>query len=213
MIHMILRREALVINHKRTARIYRQNRMQLTYRNIKRRLRGKSRQVATAEAINQRWSMDFMHDTLADGRAFRILTMIDEYSRESLCLEVDLSLSAQRVVRVLERLKSERGLPLEIGIDQGPEFTSLALHRWAKDHGVNLHFAAPGDKNENAFIESFNARLRDSCLNLHWFTSLAEAQEEIGKWRLDYNYERPHGSLGGLTPVAFAKQTEVTKCA
>lgn len=139
--------------------------------------------------------------------------MIDEWSRECLALEVDMSLSALRVIRVLERLKAERGLPIEIGIDQGPEFTSLALHKWAKDNGVNLHFAAPGDKNENAFIESFNARLRDSCLNMHWFTSLSEAEKEISKWRMDYNFERPHGSLGGLSPVAFVKQSELTKCA
>jgi putative transposase len=157
--------------------------------------------------------MDFMHDTLADGTSFRVLTMIDEWSRESLALEVDISLPALRVIRVLERLKEERGLPTEIGIDQGPEFTSIVLHKWAKDNGVNLHFASPGDKNENAFIESFNARLRDECLNMHWFLSLNEVREELSEWRLDYNYDRPHRSLGGLSPVAFVKRSELIRCA
>lgn len=120
-------------------------------------------------------------------------------------MEVDSSLSGQRVVRVLERLKVERGLPEAIGIDQGPEFTSKALTKWALDNGVSLHYASPGDKNENAFFESFNGRLRDECLNMHWFSNLKDAREIIEDWRIHYNQRRPHTSLGGMTPTKFAE--------
>lgn len=139
--------------------------------------------------------------------------MIDEYSRECLALETDFSLSSHRVVRVLERIKTERGLPIEIGIDQGPEFTSKALHRWAQVQRVNLHFASPGNKNENAFIESFNGRLRDECLNMSEFKTVVAMRSVLDEWRYDYNHFRLHTSLKGKTPVEFVKKIELTKCA
>ncbi len=168
-LHVLLRNEGLVVNHKKTARIYRKAGLQLAKRGKKRRIRFRTRSIATATKPNERWSMDFMSDNLADGRTIRILTIVDEFSRECPALEMDTSLPAERVIRVLNRLAQERGLPTEIGVDQGPEFTSIALISWGKKHGVNLHFGAPGDKNENAFIESFNARLRDEFLNMNWF--------------------------------------------
>jgi Transposase and inactivated derivatives len=204
MVHLKLRREGLVVNHKRTERIYRKAGLQIKRRKRKRRIYKPENPLPPPMTVNQRWSMDFVHDGLHDGRKFRILTIIDEFSRECLDLEVDSSLTGQRVVRVLERLRIERGLPKEIGIDQGTEFTSLALEGWASKHGVNLHFARPGDKNENAFIESFNGRLRAECLNAHWFTSLRDARQIIGAWGGEYNYDRPHTSLGGMTPKEYA---------
>lgn len=204
-VHLVLRSEGLVKNHKRTERIYYGNSLQLKKRKPKRRVYKPENSLPPLASANTRWSMDFVHDNLASGRAFRILTIIDEWSRECPAMEVDTSLSGNRVVRVLERLKLERGLPEEIGVDQGTEFTSKALTKWAADNGVRLHYASPGDKNENAFIESFNGRLRDECLNMHWFSTIRDARDLIEDWRIDYNERRPHTSLGGMTPGQFAK--------
>lgn len=204
-VHLFLRREGLVKNHKRTARIYYESGFQLKNRKPKRKVFKPDNPLPPPAFPNWRWSMDFVEDNLADGRKFRILTMIDELTRECPAMEVDTSLTGHRVVRVLERLRLSRGLPKEIGIDQGTEFTSKALHKWALEHDVRLVFASPGDKNENAFIESFNGRLRDECLNLHWFGSLFDARRIIEKWRCRYNDVRPHTSLDGLTPSEFAK--------
>lgn len=212
-VHYLLRREGLVKNHKRTARIYRLANLQIKNRRRKRRIFKPENPLPPLQRANERWSMDFVHDNLHDGRSIRMLTMIDEFSRESLAVEVDTSLSSKRVIRVLDRLKMERGLPLEIGIDQGPEFTSKILMGWAKDNGVNLHFCTPGDKNENAFIESFNGRLRDECLNASWFTSVQDARNQIEIWRCDYNKNRPHRSLGGQTPLEYAAKGGLRMCA
>jgi putative transposase len=146
-----------------------------------------------------------VHDNLADGRNIRVLTIIDEFTRECVGMEVDTSMSSQRVVNVLTRLGMKRSLPLEIGVDQGPEFISNTLISWAKQRGIGLSYCSPGNKNENAFIESFNGRLRDECLNMHWFTSLQEARTLIENWRISYNTTRPHSSLGWMTPCEFAK--------
>ena len=154
----------------------------------------------------RKWSLDFVHDNLADGRSIRVLTVIDEFTRECMTMEVDTSMGADRVIEVLKRLKSSIGLPCELGLDQGPEFVSKALESWARDNGVGLSYCSPGNKNENAFIESFNGRLRDECLNMHWFSTLREARSLIEEWRHRYNNYRPHSSLGGLTPSEFASE-------
>ena len=150
--------------------------------------------------------MDFLHDRLADGRRFRVLTMVDDYSREAPAMTVDTSLTGARVVAVLERLAETRGLPQAITIDNGPEFAGSALDAWAYRRGVRLHFIEPGKPVQNAYVESFNGRLRDECLNEHWFPTLEEARRHLEAWRQDYNTVRPHSSLGDLTPEAFAKR-------
>ncbi len=145
-----------------------------------------------------------MSDSLADGRGFRVLNVVDDATRQVLAAEVDSSLPGARVARVLERLVAERGRPGRIVVDNGPEFTSKALDLWAYEAGVELVFIRPGKPIENCYVESFNGKMRDECLNAHWFTSVAEARRVIELWRLDYNHVRPHSSLGGLTPVEFA---------
>ena len=146
-------------------------------------------------AANQRWSLDFTSDALGNGRQFRAANLKDECTRECPAIEMDFSLQGVRVVDMLERVAFERGYPDILVVDNGPEPTSRALDRWANDHGVHLHFIDPDKPTQNAYIESFNGRFREECLNLHWFTSIGEAREIIEKWRIDYNTERPHSSL------------------
>jgi putative transposase len=153
--------------------------------------------------------MDFVSDALIDGRRFRCLTLLDEGSRESLAIEVDTSLGGPRVVTVLERVAKERPLPQVLVVDNGPEFSSRALQAWALRRGVQLQFIEPGKPVQNAFIESFNGRFRDECLNSHWFQSLSEARREIAAWRVQYNHDRPHSSLRDLTPAEFAATSSV----
>jgi putative transposase len=160
--------------------------------------------LATPERINQHWSMDFVSDSLHNGRRFRILTVVDDLSKECPVLEADHSLTGQRVTRVLERVSLTRGLPDVITVDNGPEFISKAVDAWAYANGVKLHFIQPGKPTQNAYIESFNGKFRDECLNEHVFTSLHDAQQKIETWRQDYNVNRPHRSLNQLTPEEFA---------
>lgn len=155
-------------------------------------------------APNERWSVDFVSDALADGRRFRVLTLVDYCTRECPAIVVDTSLPAARVIRELERLASERRLPRGLVLDNGPEFTSLEFDTWAHRRGIRLDHIRPGKPVENAFIESFNGRFRDECLNEHWFISLADAREMIEIWRQDYNHVRPHSSLRDMPPAAFA---------
>ena len=165
-------------------------------------------ELPRATAPCQKWSLDFVHDNLADGRPIRVLTVIDEFTRECIAMEVDTSMSSSRVVNVLTRIGTYRKLPKELGLDQGPEFVGSDLENWSKAQGIGRGFCSPGNKNENAFIESFNGRIRDECLNMSWFLSLREARSIIEKWRIQYNERRPHSSLGGLTPSEFAKSQE-----
>jgi putative transposase len=153
---------------------------------------------------NVQWSLDFVSDSLANGRQIRMLTVVDTFTRESLAIEVDTSLPGTRVAAVLERLATARGVPREIVLDNGPELTSAAMDRWASGRGVQLRFIEPGKPVQNAYIESFNGRLRDECLNEYWFTTLAEARGIIAEWRDDYNHARPHSALGYQAPVVFA---------
>ena len=161
-------------------------------------------EVSEAERINQHWSMDFVSDSLHNGRRIRILTVVDDLSKECPVLEVDHSLTGQRVTRVLDRVSLTRGLPDVITVDNGPEFVSKAVDAWAYANGVKLHFIQPGKPTQNAYIESFNGKFRDECLNEHVFTSLHDAQHKIETWRQDYNENRPHRSLNQQTPEEFA---------
>jgi putative transposase len=199
-LHILLRREGWCVNRKKVYRLYREENLKLRPKKRKRTAGVQRVKPEPVTGINQMWSMDFVSDTLSCGRRFRALSIVDCYSRECLALEVDTSLSGQRVVRVLQRLREERGLPKVMQTDNGPEFTGRALDEWAHRNRVRLHFIEPGKPVQNAVIESFNGRLRDECLNQEWFTCLWEAQHIIERWREDYNEQRPHSALGGLPP-------------
>jgi len=198
-----LDREGWPDNHKRVYRVYREEGLQVKRRRRKRLARARQNPSRIATHPNQRWGMDFVSDVVEHGRRIRALTVVDECTREAVAIEVDTSIPGQRVVRVLERIVSERGEPAEIITDNGPEFTSLAMDRWAATSGVKLHFIQPGKPTQNAYIESFNGRFRDECLNENWFASLADARRRIEDWRKDYNENRGHSSLGRLTPAQY----------
>jgi putative transposase len=204
MLYQIIRREGFAVNHKRVERLYREEGLSLRRRRRRKRLSHVRVMRERPQAENHTWAVDFVHDSLLDGRRFRILTTIDEWSRESPALEVDVSLTGERVTRVLERLCNARGVPTVIQSDNGPEFTSWVMDQWACEHGVRLQFIEPGKPIQNAFIESFNSRLREECLNEHVFVSLDDARRKIESWRIQYNRERPHSSLGYLPPEEFA---------
>jgi putative transposase len=203
-LHMLLRREGRAVNHKKLYRLYREEGLAVRRRRRKRVARGRGPILALPIRTNQRWSMDFMGDSLATGRTFRLLNIVDDFSRECLAIDAATSIPGARVVRVLDELAELRGLPDTIVIDNGPEFTSRALDEWAYRRGVRLLFITPGRPIENAYIESFNGKFRDECLNEHWFLDIDEVRRAIEDWRADYNGERPHSSLGGLAPEVFA---------
>jgi putative transposase len=210
LLFQMIRREGWCVNHKRVERLYREEGLSLRRRRRRKRL-SHLRVIRQAPvAANQAWALDFVHDRLLDGRGFRALAVIDEWSRESLAIEVDVSLTGERVTRVLERLGGGRGLPALIQSDNGPEFTGRVFDQWAYERGVKLQFIEPGKPIQNAFIESFNSRLREECLNEHVFVSLDDARRKIEKWRIEYNRERPHSSLGHLTPEEFAAKNQVS---
>ena len=195
-----------VVNHKRVYRLYREEDLAMQRRKGK-RFRAEARVPLELPArVNQMWTMDFTRDSLADGRKFRTLNLMDGYTREALWIEVDNSLPGLRVVRVLERVAQERGVPEAIQVDHGPEFISQIVDQWAYRNGVALHFIDPGKPVQNAFIESFNGKFRDECLNQSWFTSLEDARRIIEAWREDYNTVRPHSSLGYRTPEEYAAE-------
>ena len=204
-LHVVLRREGWPDNHKRMFRIYQEEGLQVKRRVKKHTAKWRGEKPAAAARPNQRWSLDFMSDQLADGRRFRLLNVVDDFTRECLAVEVDTSLSGQRVTRVLERLCALRGPPDRLVSDNGPEFTGHAVDRWAYQRGVQWQFIEPGKPVQNAYVESFNGRCRDECLNEHWFERLDEARREIEEWRQDYNDYRPHSSLGNQTPREFAR--------
>jgi len=211
-LHVMLRREGEKVNHKRVYRLYREEGLTVRKRARKRVSRAERVPAVVLTALNQCWSLDFVSDWLALGRKVRMLTVVDAYTRESLAIEVDTSLPGARVARVLDRVIAERGAaPVEIRLDNGPELTSRALDQWAYERGVSLRFIEPGKPVQNAYIESFNGRLRDECLNEHWFLTLAHAQETIEDWRIDYNQRRPHSALGNLTPLEFSRLQEDTQ--
>jgi putative transposase len=204
-LHTLLAREGVVANHKRVHRVYRDARLQVRRRRRKQLTRGERQPLPRPGRPGERWSMDFMLDTLADGRTFRLLNIVDDFTRECVAIEVDRSLPGARVVRVLDRLRATYGLPQTIVVDNGPEFAGRTLDAWAYAAGVTLRFIRPGRPIENAYVESFNGKFRDECLNEHWFVSVADAKATIEAWRFDYNTVRPHSSLAGRTPDQFAK--------
>jgi putative transposase len=203
-IHVLLRREGWEVNRKKTYRLYRE--LGLAVRRRKRKRIGPFERVPLPKptAANQNWSMDFVADGLADGRKLRCLAVVDDFSRECLVIEVDTSITGTRVAAVLDRLADSRGLPASITVDHGPEFEGQVLDAWAYARGVRLSFIRPGKPVENAYIESFNGKFRDECLNEHWFVTMAHARRVIENWRIEYNTERPHSSLGDRTPTEYA---------
>jgi putative transposase len=203
-LHVLLRREGWQINHKRVYRRYREEGLAIRVKRRK-KLTSASRVPPTpATRPLERWSLDFLSDSLVDGRRFRVLTIVDTVSRVSPAIEIGVSLTGERVVTLLDRLRSTVGVPQRIVIDNGPEFISKALDAWAYQNGVQLEFSRPGKPTDNAFAESFNGRFRDECLNLHWFASLEEVRQTVEEWRIEYNTERPHRALGQQTPAAWA---------
>jgi putative transposase len=200
----LLAREGHVMNRKKLYRIYREEKLMVRRRGRRKRAIGTRAPLALPNAINRRWSLDFVSDALSDGRRFRIFCVVDDFSRECLATVVDTSIGGVRVVRELERLVTERRGPSVIVSDNGCALTSVAVLRWSIGR-LDWHYIAPGKPVQNAFVESFNSRLRDECLNEHVFLSLAEARTTIEAWRDDYNHRRPHSSLGALTPIEFAQ--------
>ena len=207
---VVLRRDGWVVNDKRVYRLYRAEGLAVRRRKRKRLAAGRRVMPRVPRHPNERWSMDFMSDTFASGRTFRTLNIVDDCTRECLAIAVDTSLTGARVARVLDELAATRGLPDVIVVDNGAEFTSQALDAWAYSRGVQLHFIRPGKPVDNAFIESFNGKFRDECLNEHWFRGLTDARETIETWRLDYNDVRPHSALGNRTPTEFATSLGLT---
>jgi putative transposase len=205
LLHDVLRREGLVVNHKRTERVYRELGLSLRLRKRKKRPSHLRVAMPTPSRQNERWSMDFIFDQLTTGRRIKCLTLGDDFTREVLALEVGHSLTGASVVRILDRLAEERGVPATIVMDNGPEFTSAALDSWAHRTGVKLDFITPGRPVENSFRESFNGRFRDECLNQNLFHSLDDARKKVEVWRIDYNENRPHRALGRRTPSEFAR--------
>ncbi len=206
-VHVVLRREGWRVNRKRVHRLYRLEGLQVRMRVRRRKRLSLHRGPAPrATQVAERWSMDFVHDQLADGRAFRVLTVVDNWSRQSVMLEVGLRLTGETVATALARAATTQALPRSITVDHGTEFTPRALDHWAWEHGVQLDFTRPGKPTDNGLCESFNGRLRDECPNVNEFASIEHARQVIEAWRRDYNERRPHGSLGHLTPSEFAKQ-------
>jgi putative transposase len=202
-IHVLLRREGWCDNHKRVRRIYREEGLNLRLRRPRRNKAARHRsETIQLSAANQCWSMDFVSDALFDGRRFRALTLVDNFSRECLEIEVGASLKGEDVVAVMERIRLEKGsVPQRIKVDNGSEFISKALDKWAYENKVVLDFSRPGKPTDNAFIESFNGSFRDECLNVNWFLSLEDAKEKIHAFKEEYNHFRPHSALGNLTPI------------
>ena len=203
-LHKLMRRQEWIVNHKRLHRVYREEGLALR-RKRRKRLHRETPPSAAPTRRNQRWSMDFVSDAIAGKRPFRAFTLVDNYTRECLAIEADTSLSGERVTRILDRVIAERGCPKALLSDNGPEFTSRVMGAWSLDRKVRHEFIEPGKPVQNAFIESFNGRLREECLNTSWFTSLADARRQLESWRQDYNHERPHSSLEYQTPFEFAQ--------
>jgi putative transposase len=203
-IYVLLRREGWPVNQKRVQRLYREEGLAVRRKGKRRRSQGSRPVRAPLGQADERWSMDFVTDTLSSGRRFRCFNVLDEFTREALTIDVAHSIPSTRVIEVLERLRAERGLPSIVITDNGSEFTSRAFDSWAYARGIKIEYIQPGKPVQNCFIESFNGSLRDECLNAHWFVSLADAKEAIERWRVDYNQVRPHSSLAGRTPEEFA---------
>ena len=206
MIHLKLRQAGMVVNYKRVERLYQLAKLQVRRRKRKKVPVGERQPLLRPTAANQVWSMDFVFDRSAEGRVIKCLAVVDDATHESVVIEVERAMSGIGVTRVLDRLATSRGLPQVLRSDNGKEFCGKAMLEWAHSRGVALRLIEPGKPNQNAYVESFNGRFRDECLNEHWFTSLLHARTVIETWRREYNEERPKRALGGLTPAAYAKR-------
>ena len=206
-----LRRQGMRVNHKRIYRVYRQAGLCLRRKKRKHCVRAGS-PLRSCTVPNQEWGLDFVHDVIASGRAIRVLTVVDAYTRECLALEVDTSFASRRVTRVLEQIAAERGLPQSIRCDNGPELTSRHFLAWCMERKIELIHIQPGKPMQNGRIESFNGKLRDECLSVSWFYNLWDARGKVSRWREEYNQERPHSSLGYRTPAEFAKLSAGEGC-
>ena len=209
-LHALLRREELVVNHKRTERIYRQEGLALRRKKRRRRISFLRMEMPAATKPHEVWSMDFLSDACAGGRRLRILTIVDDFTRLSPGILVGTSISGRRVAAFIDRLAVFHGYPQRLRVDNGPEFTSAFVHQWAAERGIQLEHIRPGKPSDNAFIESFNGKLRDECLNEHWFLHVQDAQEKVESWRQLYNEVRPHSSLNDQTPYEFFKEQQMT---
>ncbi len=206
MIHLKLRQAGLLVNYKRVERLYQEAKLQVRRRRRKKVPVADRQPLVRPKAANEVWSMDFVFDRTAEGRVIKCLTVVDDATHEAVVIEVERAISGLGVTRVMDRLAQTRDLPKVIRSDNGKEFCGKAMVTWAHARGVQLRLIEPGKPNQNAYIESFNGRLRDECLNEHWFPSLLHARAEIERWRREYNEERPKKALGGLTPAAYAEQ-------
>lgn len=206
MIHLKLRQQGLVVNYKRVERLYKEAGLQVRRRKRKKVPVGERQPLIRPSAANEVWSMDFVFDRTAEGRVIKCLTIVDDATHEAVAIEVERAISGQGVSRVLDRLAVQRGLPRVIRTDNGKEFCGKAMVAWAHDKEIALRLIEPGKPNQNAYVESFNGRLRDECLNEHWFPTLLHARTSIESWRRDYNEERPKRALGGMTPAQYAAQ-------
>jgi putative transposase len=204
-LHWLMRQEGFLLNHKKFRRLYQEERLQVRRRGGRKRALGTRTPLALPNTPNQRWSLDFLSDAFFDGRRFRILAVVDDFSRECLALIADTSISGARVARELERIILWRGRPQTIVSDNGTELTSMAVLTWSQTAKIAWHYIAPGKPTQNAFIEAFNARLRDECLNETVFTSLAQVKAVLNAWKGDYNTVRPHSSLRNLAPALYLK--------
>jgi putative transposase len=206
MVYLRLRHEGWQVNLKRVRRLYRIEGLQVKSRKRKKVPMCDRQPLLRPAQRNEVWSVDFVFDRLANGRALKCLTVVDDATHESVAIHPDMAISGAYVGRILDQAKHERGLPKVIRSDNGKEFCGRAMATWAHENGVSLRFIEPGKPNQNAYVESFNGRLRDECLNEHWFTSLAHARVVIEAWRKDYNEHRPKKELGGLPPAMYAMQ-------
>lgn len=207
-LHILLKREGWVVNWKKLYRLYKEEGLSVRKRGGRKRALGTRTPMAIPQGPNQRWSLDFVSDSLSCGRRFRILNVIDDFSRECLAAVIDTSLSGLRVARELDRIAEIRGYPCMVVSDNGTELTSNAILKWQEDRKVQWHYIAPGKPMQNGFVESFNGRMRDECLNEHLFDSLRHARHLVAVWRDDFNNHRPHSSLAGLTPNEYANRSK-----
>ena len=203
-IHVMLQRQGIEMNIKKLRRLYREEKLQVRKQGGRKRALGTRRPMLVPDHPNERWSLDFVSDAFTDGRRFRVLAVVDDYTRECIALVADTSLSGLRVARELDAIIACRGKPVTIVSDNGTEFTSMAILKWCQDTGIDWHYIAPGKPMQNGLIESFNGSFRDECLNETLFSSLADARAQITLWKEDYNRHRPHSSLGNITPSEFA---------
>lgn len=206
MIYLKLRQAGLVVNHKRVDRLYALAKLQVRRRKRKKVPVSERQPLVRPRTANEVWSMDFVFDRTAEGRVIKCLTIVDDATHESVAIVPERAIGGHPLTRILDQLRLTRGLPQVIRTDNGKEFCGRAMQTWAHERGVTLRLIEPGKPNQNAYIESFNGRLRDECLNEHWFTNLAHARVVIEAWRREYNEERPKRILGGLTPAAYAQQ-------